>query len=125
MMIQRLALTLMVVASPWVSAWAEGSAKAGADLVETYCSECHTTERGGSSRKAPNLFGLVGRKAGQVPGFDYSDANKALGWVWDETNLNTYLTAPKTVVVGTTMKFKGIPDAAERADVIAFLASLH
>lgn len=102
-----------------------GDVSRGQGLFETYCDECHTTNRGGASRKAPNLFGLIGRATGTVPGFEYSDANRNAGWVWSATTLETYLVAPRQVIAGTTMKFKGIPDPQERQDVIAYLLSLR
>jgi cytochrome c len=102
-----------------------GDAQRGADLFADNCSDCHSTKEDGGNRKGPNLFGVVGRKTGSVPGFDYSDANKAAGWVWTPERLDAYLAAPKTVIPGTIMKFKGDPDAKEREDIIAYLASLH
>lgn len=106
-------------------AMAGGSVANGKELFLSYCDECHTTERGGASRKAPNLFGLIGRQAGSVAGFEYTDANRNAGWVWNEENLERYLAAPKQAIPGTNMKFKGIPDAQERQDVVAYLATLH
>ncbi|HLO75914.1 MAG TPA: c-type cytochrome [Magnetospirillum sp.] len=112
----------VAAASP---AMAGGSAANGKKLFDSYCDECHTTEEGGASRKAPNMFGLIGRQAGTLPGFEYTDANRAAGWVWTEAVLDRYLTAPKQAIPGTNMKFKGIPDADERQDVIAYLATLR
>ncbi|MGE5548493.1 MAG: c-type cytochrome [Solirubrobacterales bacterium] len=102
-----------------------GDAAKGADLFDTYCSECHSVQANGSQRKAPTLFGVIGRKTGSAPGFDYSDANRNAAWVWSAETLETYLVAPKQAIPGTVMKFKGIPDATERQDVIAYLATLH
>lgn len=107
------------------SAHAAGDAKRGADLFADNCGDCHSTKEGGPNRKGPNLFGVVGRKSGTVPGFDYSEANKAKDWIWTPERLEPYLAAPKTVVPGTIMKFKGDPDPQERADIIAFLLTLH
>jgi cytochrome c len=101
-----------------------GDAANGAKLFEGYCSDCHTTARGGGNNKGPNLFGLVGRKTGSIADFDYSDANRTANWVWTPQQLDIYLMAPRQVMVGTKMKFKGIPDNKERADVIAYLESL-
>lgn len=101
-----------------------GNAATGAKLFEGYCSDCHTVVAGGGNNKGPNLFGVVGRKTASVADFDYSDAHRAANWVWTPEVLDSYLTAPREKVVGTKMKFKGIPDAGERADVIAYLSSL-
>jgi cytochrome c len=107
------------------AAHAGGDAKHGAELFADNCGDCHSVKEGGINRKGPNLFGVVGRKSGSVPGFDYSDANKAKDWVWTPERLEPYLEAPKKVVPGTIMKFKGDPDPQERADIIAFLMTLH
>ena len=69
----------------------------------------------------PVLNGVVGRKAGTYPGFEYSDANKNSGIVWTPEELDKYLTSPQTVVPHTKMIFPGLTDAQKRKDVIAFL----
>jgi cytochrome c len=97
----------------------------GAELFDSYCSDCHTTKEGGISRKGPNLFAIVGRKTAAIPGFEYSEANRNAAWVWTPELLDRYLAAPKAVIPGTIMKFKGDPDPAERADIVAFLKTLH
>ena len=73
----------------------------------------------------PSLFDIVGRKAGQVPGFHYSEANKTSGLVWDIATLDRYLTSPKDVVTHTTMGYPGLKDAEKRANLIAYLVTLH
>ncbi|WP_246130671.1 c-type cytochrome [Nitrospirillum pindoramense] len=117
------AMALLAAGLP--AAGRAADATRGADLFDNYCGECHTTRAGGGSRSAPNLFGLMGRRTGTVEGFAYSDANRAAGWVWSPETLDTYLAAPKTAMPGTVMKFQGVKDPAERADIIAFLATLH
>jgi cytochrome c len=117
-----IAAAAVLAAAP---AHAAGDAKRGADLFADNCGDCHSVKEGGGTRKGPNLFGIIGRKSGTVPGFDYSDGNKAKDWIWTAERLEPYLAAPKTVVPGTTMKFKGDPDPKERADIIAFLMTLH
>lgn len=112
----------MLTVSP---ARAAGDPKRGADAFADNCGDCHIIKEGGGNKKGPNLFGIVGRKSSAVADFDYSDANKALNWVWTPERLETYLVAPRKVVPGTIMKFKGDPDPQERADIVAFLATLH
>jgi cytochrome c len=69
----------------------------------------------------PHLQGLFGRKAGTIEGAHfYSDALKESGIVWDEATLDSYLAAPTKAVPGTTMMI-GVPDAQQRADLIAYL----
>jgi cytochrome c len=101
-----------------------GDLERGGDVFDDQCSDCHTVTRGGKNGRGPNLFGIVGRQAGTIAGFTYSDANKSSGVVWSAATLDRYLAAPKAAMPGTAMRYKGLPDAADRADVIAFLATL-
>ena len=87
------------------------------------CAACHAVEAG-KNGVGPTLFGVVGRKAGTVAGYAYSDANKNSGATWDEATLDSYLTAPMKNMPGTKMAFAGIADAAKRAEVIAYLKTL-
>jgi hypothetical protein len=73
----------------------------------------------------PSLFGVVNRPAGHEPGFHYSEANKNSGLTWDPATLDRYLAAPRQVVPGTFMTFPGLKDPSQRAEVIAFLETLH
>jgi cytochrome c len=73
----------------------------------------------------PSLYGLVGRQAGQIPNFKYSPANKDSGLTWDAATLDRYITSPQAVVPKTIMPYAGLKDAQKRADLIAYLATLH
>lgn len=87
------------------------------------CALCHTTEAG-KNKIGPSLFGIVGRKAGSVENFNYSEAMKNFDHTWDAATLDTYLTDPRATVPGTKMIFPGIKDEKERQDVIAYLETL-
>jgi cytochrome c len=102
------------------SAYAADAAK-GATIFKR-CAMCHTDTKGGGNGLGPNLFGVVGRKAASAPGFMYSGALKKAGITWTPANLDKWLTRPAQMVPGTKMMFAGLPNAAERADVIAYLA---
>ncbi len=69
----------------------------------------------------PELNGVVGRKAGSVAGYNYSDANKNSGLTWDEATLTKYLRGPREVVPGTKMAFPGLTRDEDVANVIAYL----
>jgi cytochrome c len=87
------------------------------------CALCHTAEPG-KNKIGPSLFGVVGRKAGSLDNFDYSEAMKNYDHTWDAETLDTYLADPRAVVPGTKMIFPGIKDKTEREDVIAYLETL-
>jgi cytochrome c len=97
-----------------------GDAKKGADVYDDRCSGCHVI---GGVGQGPNLAGVVGRKAGASPGFDYTPALKGSGLVWTPANLDRWLQGPQNVVPGTAMTTL-VPDATERRDLIAYLATL-
>jgi cytochrome c len=86
------------------------------------CSACHATD--GSNGAGPGLRGIIGRKAGSLEGFRYSRAMKAAAITWDAASLDAYLADPQKSVPGNVMPFSGIPDARQRADLIAYLATL-
>lgn len=84
------------------------------------CQACHSIEAG-KNMIGPSLAGVVGRPAGSIAGFAYSNANKTSGITWSADKLFQYLEKPQRVVPGTKMTFPGLPKAQDRADVIAYL----
>src|ERR1019366_3251387 len=107
------------------NAFASGDAANGANLFKTsICSACHSTVKGGASPIGPNLFGVVGRKAGSLAGFSYSPAMKAAGMTWDEANLAKYLMSPSDVIPGNKMIFNGLKKQEDAESVAAYLATL-
>ncbi|MFO0997932.1 MAG: c-type cytochrome [Alphaproteobacteria bacterium] len=111
-----LALALLASAGSALAAPA-GDPKRGAEIYER-CGACHSLQ---VNRTGPKHCGLIGRKAGTAPEFDYSDAMKKSGIVWGAQSLDGFLKSPFTRVPGTAMGFAGIEDDQERADVIAYL----
>ncbi|HWE99697.1 MAG TPA: cytochrome c family protein [Caulobacteraceae bacterium] len=88
--------------------------------VFVVCQACHALQSG-QNRVGPSLHGVIGRKAGTVPGFAYSSANKGSGLTWSQQELYSYLENPTKTVPGTYMTFVGVKDPQQRADVIAYL----
>lgn len=81
-------------------------------------------EKGGASPIGPNLFGVVGRKAGTLEGYSYSEAMKKSGITWDDAALGDYLKDPKAKVPQGKMAFAGLRQAAAPGDVVAYLKKL-
>lgn len=77
-----------------------GDAEKGKKLFVSRCAQCHTTDKGGANKTGPNLFGIIGRKTGQVAGFDYTEANKSKGITWNKQTLFEYLLDPKKYIPG-------------------------
>ena len=88
------------------------------------CATCHSTGQGDPHRIGPNLFGVVGSKAGTKPGYAYSDAMKESGITWTADNLRDYLLAPRDMVPGTKMMVGGPKDEAARQAIVDYLATL-
>ena len=94
----------------------------GADVAKK-CAICHNFDKGGPNMIGPNLYGVLGRKVASHEGYEYSDALKAKGdETWDYEKINHMIENPGAYVPGTKMAlFPGLPDAKQRADVLAFL----
>jgi cytochrome c2 len=87
------------------------------------CKACHKAEQGAKHGTGPALWGVVGAAVASREGFKYSEALQALaGQVWDAQTLDAYLTNPKTFAPGNRMAFAGVKDAADRQNLIAWLA---
>lgn len=117
-----LPMALAIVARPPMAIAMQADPEAGGDVFDTYCIDCHSVSPKGTNRKGPALFHVMGRRAGTVPGFNYSLGMKASGIVWGPASLNAYLANPVGVIKDGKMK-KGLPKPADRANVIAFLAN--
>ncbi|HUB91872.1 MAG TPA: c-type cytochrome, partial [Dyella sp.] len=111
-----------MLASPMLRA---GDASAGADVFRAECAECHSP-REGKNKKGPSLFGIVGRPAGSIADYNYSDALKQAHWTWTADKLHDYLSQPaRKANPGTKMKYDGLDDARQLEDLITYLGTLH
>jgi len=95
-----------------------GDADKGEQLYAR-CAACHSLT---VDRTGPRHCGLLGRRAGAVPGFAYSDAMRQSGIVWTVAALDRFLANPLQALPGTAMGYGGVSDPKERADLVAFLA---
>lgn len=103
-----------------------GDPAAGRELFATNsCVACHSVTKGDSSTVGPSLFGVVGRKAGTAPSLlGASEGLKNYGVTWNAETLDEFLADPNAKVPGTPMAGV-LTDPQQRADVIAYLATLH
>jgi cytochrome c len=92
-------------------------------IIFKACAACHATDD--ANRVGPGMGAIIGRKAGTVPGFRYSNAMKMSDIVWDAKILNAYLESPQKVVPGNRMPYAGLKDPTDRADLVAYLATLR
>ena len=100
-----------------------GNAAHGEVLFKQRCSICHQPDPGGKNGVGPALYGAFGRKAGQAPGFTYSDGVKASGLTWTPDKLNQWIQKPSSLVPGAKMVLAPVNVAQDRADIIAYLAT--
>lgn len=85
------------------------------------CANCHQVGPGARSNFGPQLNGILGRRAGAAPDFDYSPALKKAGFTWNEKNLAAFLRDPDAVVPGNKMRFWGLRSERQIAELLAYL----
>ena len=110
-----------VLASP---AYADGDAVAGRAAFNK-CASCHAVGPGAKSGFGPHLSAIIGRPAAAAKDYNYSDAMKKSGLVWNEKNLTAFIKAPSDTVPGTKMRFWGIGNEKQIADILAYLRSVQ
>jgi cytochrome c len=124
--VAALVLTLAPAATAQIGQAAEplGDAGQGAALWDSECAACHEMGPGAEHSIGPHLTRLFGRRAGSIDGFEYSPSIQRMGndgLRWEFRTLDAYIANPYTLVSGTRMGYPGLPDAQERADLIAFI----
>ena len=94
----------------------------GQQAFNNACRTCHMVKEG-DNRLGPNLYRVVGRKAGSLPDYGFSSAMKEAGFVWDEEKLDRFIANPDEVVPGNSMKpYGGLSSSDDRKKIIAYLA---
>jgi cytochrome c len=101
----------------------------GEEIFKTICAACHVAVRDASradlaTRIGPNLWGVIGRKAGTYKGYAYSYAMRTSGITWTDPQLRRYIAAPQQTVPNVRMNFQGLKNPNDIQDVIAFLNTL-
>ena len=113
---------LLMLSTPFAAATAQ-DAETG-EQIYRQCRACHQIGENARNLVGPQLNGIIGRKAGTIEGFNYSQANKdagASGLVWREDNLLKYLENPIAFMPGTKMVYAGVKAEDARRDLIAYL----
>jgi cytochrome c len=115
----------LVATAAWAGSAAgafAGDPAAGETIFTQKCKVCHQIGEGAKNFVGPELNGLIGRKIGSVPNYNYSEADKESGITWDEAELKKYLLNPKADIPGTKMIFAGLPKEDDRDNLVAYLA---
>lgn len=102
------------------SSGSNGDAIRGKEIYESRCFACHSVD---TNRVGPMHMGVFGRKAGSVKDFEYSPKVKQSKVIWDDKTLDKWLTNPESLIPGQVMSFQ-VSEAADRADIIAYLKTL-
>ena len=119
-MLKKLIVTAVLIAVSSVAGTAQDAQKG--KTVFNVCLACHTVGPGAQNKIGPELNGLDGRKAGTVANFDYSDANKSSGIVWNEATFKEYIKAPAAKIPDTKMIFPGLKNEQQVNDVWAYIS---
>jgi cytochrome c len=97
---------------------------AGKATFAARCASCHAVGPSARGAFAPQLNGIVGRRAASTTDFRYSNAMKNSGIVWSEKNLAAFLRGPGDVVPGTSMRFWGLGNEQQIANLLAYLRTV-
>jgi cytochrome c len=122
MMRSMMVAAILIVASA-ATATAQDAAKGQQDFG--LCRACHQIGEDAQNMLGPELNGVDGRKAGSVPDYPYSEANKKSGIVWNAATFKQYLKNPAAMVPGTKMTFAGINDEQKIADLWAYVSQFN
>src|SRR6266568_8739285 len=118
-MMKRVSIAIVALGS-WAGATVAGDIAAGEKTFKK-CTPCHNIGENAKPSIGPIQNGLKGRKSGTVPVYNYSEANKNSGIVWDEATFKEYIKNPMAKIPGTKMTFPGIKNETEAEDLWSFL----
>ena len=116
---RSLALAAVALAASAGAALAQDAAAGETSFKK--CMPCHDVGDDAKNKVGPMLNGLAGRKSGTIEGFNYSDANKNSGIVWNEETFKDYIKDPRAKIPGTKMIFPGIKNEKEAGDLWTYL----
>jgi cytochrome c len=122
MSIKPFAITIVLLVSAAATPGVMAQSISAGQQAYAQCIACHATSA--ANGVGPGLQGIVGRASASQPGFRYSPAMKRVKLTWDEKTLDAYVQNPQAVVPGNLMPYSGLADAKQRADLIAYLATL-
>ncbi len=117
---KRMTMTLLMTLLPLAAARADGDPARGEARFQE-CAACHRLEAG-ANEVGPSLHGIFTRKAGELADFRYSPAMKRSGIVWTAQTIEQYVADPQAMIPANRMPYAGMASAADRADLIAYLA---
>lgn len=122
----RISLVLLACGLSLGAFAARADQSAGAAQFVKSCGTCHAAAKNAGPRQGPNLWKVVGRKAGTQKGFNYSPGFKAgsAGIIWDEANIDRWITNPQAMIPGVVMMYKQA-DPDKRKIIIEYLKTLH
>ncbi|MCH1781573.1 c-type cytochrome [Psychrobacter glaciei] len=101
-----------------------GNAVNGALIYKEACGQCHQLNAG-LNKKGPQLMNIYGAPAAELEDYTYSDGLKTSGWIWNAKTLDPYIADAEKAMLDSKMLSNPMPDAKERADVIAYLSTLR
>lgn len=104
--------------------YTEGDADNGAIIYQDACAQCHQLNAG-LNKKGPQLMNIYGAQAAELEDYVYSEGLEKSGWIWDAKTLDPYIADAEKTMPGSKMLSNPMPDAKERADVIAYLSTLR
>jgi cytochrome c len=123
MRVKILAAAAMLIGVSGGTASAQNAAS-GANVFHQ-CQICHAIGPNAQNKIGPELNGLDGRHSGTAANYNYSDANKNSGIVWNETTFKQYIANPRAMITGTKMPFAGLKDPQQINDLWAYIKQFN